>query len=119
MTTFKIGNRRVGEGYPCYIIAELSCNHNGDFAEARSLLEKAAAAGVDAVKLQTYTPDTITRNFKNSIKGTIWDKMDLHALYAKAYTPWEWHAELKKIADDCGVGFFSSPFDETAVDHLE
>lgn len=116
--SFNIGNRSVGADSPCYIIAEVSCNHNGSFSEARKIIEAAANSGADAVKLQTYTADTITRNFKTSFKGTIWDGMDLHALYAKAHTPWDWHKELKKVADDNGLQLFSSPFDETAVDFL-
>jgi pseudaminic acid synthase len=103
MRSFKIGNRQVGEAAPCYIIAEVSCNHNGSFPEARKIIEAAGAAGADAVKLQTYTADTITRNFKGMLEGTMWAGMDLHALYAKAQTPWEWHTELKKVADDNGL----------------
>ncbi len=118
MRSFKIGNRLVGEGAPCYIIAEVSCNHNGDFNEARRIIEAAAAAGADSVKLQTYTADTITGNFKGKLEGTMWAGMDLHALYAKAHTPWEWHSELNKVAKDNGLQLFSSPFDETAVDFL-
>ena len=119
MRTMKLGKRLIGAGHPCYTIAEISCNHNGNFTEARALIEESAKTGVDAVKLQTYTPQTITRNFKTTAKGTIWDKMDLFSLYGQAYTPWEWHAELKKVADDCNLDLFSSPFDESAVDHLE
>lgn len=115
---FKIGERMVGEGAPCYIIAEVSCNHNGDFKEARKIIEAAAEAGADCVKLQTYTADTITRNFKGKLKGTMWAGKDLHALYDKAHTPWDWHKDLTKIANDLGMGLFSSPFDETAVDFL-
>lgn len=118
MSSFKIGNRNIGDNAPCYIIAEVSCNHNGDFNEARRIIEAAGAAGADAVKLQTYTPDTITRNFKGEMAGTLWDGMDLYGLYAKAQTPWEWHKELKKVADDQGLQIFSTPYDETAVDFL-
>lgn len=116
--TFKIGDRMVGGDNPCYIIAEISCNHDGDFEEARKIIEESAKAGVDALKLQTYTPDTMTRDFKTKPKGTIWEDMDLHSLYQKAYTPWDWHKELAKIAADNGVHLFSTPFDETAVDFL-
>lgn len=119
MKTFEIAGRKIGEDQPCYIIAEISCNHNGDFNEARRIIEASAKAGADAVKTQSYTPDTISRNFSTRPKGTIWEKMDLYSLYQKAYTPWEWHKDLKKVAADCGVHIFSSPFDETAVDHLE
>ncbi len=115
---FKIADRTVGGSNPCYVIAEISCNHNGDFDEARRIIEEGAKAGADALKLQTYTADTITRNFPNRAKGTIWENLDLHGIYKKAHTPWEWHKDLKKVADDNGVHLFSSPFDETAVDFL-
>lgn len=118
MNNLKIGNNEIGKDKPCYIIAEISCNHNGDFNEARKIIEAAADAGANAVKLQTYTADTITRNFKGSLEGTMWAGMDLHNLYDKAHTPWDWYPELKKIADDHGLDMFSSPFDETAVDFL-
>lgn len=117
-TSFNIANRKIGPGQPCYIIAEVSCNHAGDFSEARRIIEAAAKSGADAAKLQTYTADTITRKFSNDLKGTMWEGMDLYKLYQKAYTPWEWYPELKKVADDCGLHLFSSPFDETAVDFL-
>jgi pseudaminic acid synthase len=118
MAVFKIKDRQIGHGFPAYIIAEVSCNHEGSFDAARKIIEAAAKAGADAAKIQTYTPDTITRNFKTKPKGTMWEKIDLYTIYSKAYTPWEWHKDLKKVADDCGIDFFSSPFDETAVDHL-
>lgn len=119
MKNFKIENREIGAGQPCYIIAEVSCNHEGDLTEARRIVEAAAVAGCDAAKIQTYTADTISRNFKTKPKGTIWEKLDLYNLYAKAHTPWSWHKELQKVADDNGIHLFSSPFDETAVDFLE
>ncbi len=115
---FNIADRLVGQDYPTYIIAEISCNHEGDFNEARRIIETAAAAGADAAKLQTYTADTISRNFQLKPKGTMWDNIDFYTLYKKAQTPWEWFAELKKVAHDCGIHLFSSPFDETAVDFL-
>ncbi len=118
MKSFKIANREVGGTAPCYIIAEVSCNHDGNFAEARRIVEAAAQAGVDAVKLQTYKPETMTRDFQTRPKGTMWESLDLYKLYQKAHTPWEWHGELKKIANDLGLHFFSTPFDETAVDQL-
>lgn len=118
MPNFKIGDRLVGQDAPCYIIAEVSCNHNGDFNEACKIIEAAGKAGADAVKLQTYTADTITRNYKGMLEGTMWAGIDLHALYEKAHTPWEWHKDLKKVAEDNGLQLFSSPFDETAVDFL-
>jgi len=103
---------------PCYIIAELSCNHNGDFDEAVKILHAAKDAGADAIKLQTYTADTIARDFKTKPKGTIWEQMDLHAIYKKAYTPWEWQGRLNEEAKKIGIDLLSSPFDETAVDFL-
>ena len=118
MKQIKIKDRIIGEGQPTYVIAEVSCNHEGDFAEARKIIEAAAKAGADAVKLQTYTADTISRNFGSKPQGTIWESLDLYRLYDKAHTPWEWTADLIKVAADSGVHFFSSPFDETAVDFL-
>lgn len=115
---FSISDRLIGNGHPSYIIAEVSCNHEGDFNEARKIIEAAAASGADAVKLQTYTADTISRNFGTRPKGTIWESLDLYKLYDKAQTPWDWTRDLIKVADDCGVHIFSSPFDETAVDFL-
>lgn len=115
---FSILDRKIGEKHPCYIIAEVSCNHEGDFNEARKIIEAAAACGVDAVKLQTYTADTISRNFGTRPKGTIWESLDLYKLYNKAHTPWSWTADLMKVAADNGLALFSSPFDETAVDFL-
>lgn len=114
----KIGKRTIGRNNPCYVIAEVSCNHEGNFDEARRIIEAAAKNGADAVKIQTYRADTMTRDFKTKPKGTMWESMDLYNLYVKAQTPWEWSRDLKKVADDNGVDFFSSPFDETAVDFL-
>jgi pseudaminic acid synthase len=106
-----------------YIIAELSANHNQDINVAIKLIEEAAKAGANAIKLQTYTADTITLNCRSDlfkIKGThLWDDQYLYDLYQKAYTPWEWHAQLFNIAKDLGMDAFSSPFDPTAVDFLE
>ncbi len=118
MREFKIANRKIGKDDPCYIIAEVSCNHEGDFNEARKIIEAAAWSGADAVKIQTYTADTMTRNFGTRPKGTIWESLDLYKLYEKAPTPWSWRKELKNISNDLGMDFFSSPFDETAVDFL-
>lgn len=114
----QILDRKIGEEHPCYIIAEVSCNHEGNFEEAKKIIEAAAQAGVDAVKLQTYTADTITRDFKNKPKGTMWEDSDLHGLYQKAHTPWDWHTKLDDVAKENGLHLFSSPFDETAVDFL-
>lgn len=120
--SFKIGARHVGVGEAVYVIAELSGNHKQNFAHAVRLIEAAKKAGADAVKLQTYTPDTITINCRSpefTIEGGIWNDRVLYDLYAEAYTPWEWQPKLKQIADEVGLDLFSSPFDPTAVDFLE
>lgn len=114
----KISGRRIGQGHPCYIIAEVSCNHEGDFEEAVRIVEAAAKCGVDAVKLQTYRADTLTGRFKFQAKETMWSSVDLFDLYEKAFTPWEWHGRLQEVATQNGLTLFSSPFDETAVDFL-
>lgn len=118
-----IGNRTIGSGMPIYIIAEISANHNQDFDQAVQLIKAAKNAGSDAIKLQTYTPDTITIDCNNEYfhigKGTIWEGKSLYELYKEAYTPWEWQPKLKEIANDLGMELFSSPFDNTAVDFLE
>lgn len=118
-----INNMRIGEGQKTFIIAEMSANHNQDFGRAVEIIKAAKEAGADAIKLQTYTPDTITFNSDNEYfqikQGTIWDGTTLHKLYETAYTPWEWQPKLKKIAEEEGLICFSSPFDNTAVDFLE
>ena len=118
-----INGRMIGSRQPVYIIAEMSANHNQDFDQAVKTIHAAKASGADAVKLQTYTPDTITidseKEFFQIGKGTIWEGQTLYDLYKKAYTPWEWQPKLKEIADDIGLDLFSSPFDHTAVDFLE
>ena len=121
---FSINNRKIGHEYPTYIIAELSCNHNQDIHLAYKLIDAAKYAGADAVKLQTYTADTMTLDcnkpmFTDCLKGTLWEGQTLHQLYSKAYTPWDWHKELKDYANSKGLDLFSSPFDVTAVDFLE
>jgi len=122
-TDFKIGNHPIGSGRSLYVIAELSANHNQDFSQAVRIIEAAKEAGADAVKLQTYTPDTITlrsdREFFKIRGGTLWDGRNLHELYGEAYTPWHWQPRLKEIANDLGLDLFSTPFDSTAVDFLE
>ncbi|MCB9991199.1 MAG: N-acetylneuraminate synthase family protein [Rhodospirillales bacterium] len=115
---FQIGNREVGEGCPCYVIAEMSCNHENDFDEAKRIVEAAAEAGADAIKIQTYTADTITRNFKADCGDTMWGDLDLYDLYDKAHTPWDWYDRLDEVAKVCGIDLFSSVFDETSVDYL-
>jgi pseudaminic acid synthase len=107
---------------PCYVIAELSANHNGSIETAIETIKAAKRAGADAIKLQTYTADTMTINSDREdfiIKGTIWDGRNLYELYREAYTPWQWHETLFKVAKDEGLECFSSPFDKTAVDFLE
>lgn len=121
---FMINNRKIGAEYPTYIIAELSCNHNQDIGIAYDLIDAAYHTGADAVKLQTYTADTITIDcdkpiFKDCLKGTLWEGKTLYELYSKASTPWEWHKELKEYANLKGMDLFSSPFDTTAIDFLE
>jgi len=122
MQSIKIDNRHIGEGHPCYIIAEISANHNQSFEKAKRLVELAKESGADAVKLQTYTPDTMTIDCDNQyfkITQGPWKGQTLYELYKNAYTPWEWQPELKKIADKIGITLFSTPFDVTAVDFLE
>lgn len=118
-----IAGRLVGPGHPVYIIAEMSANHGHDFDLAVRILHAAKEAGVDAVKLQTYTPDTLTIDSKAEPfmigKGTPWEGRNLYDLYGEAYTPWEWQPKLKAIADDLGLHCFSTPFDNSAVDFLE
>jgi pseudaminic acid synthase len=120
---FCIETRMIGSGAPCYIVAELSANHNQDFDQAVRILHAAKDAGADAVKLQTYTADTITlRSDKECFRvvgGTLWDGRLLHDLYQEAFTPWEWQPKLKALADELGMQLFSSAFDESAVDFLE
>ena len=118
-----IAGRNIGPGHPSYIIAELSANHNQDFDQAVKILEAARDAGADAVKIQTYTADTITlRSDREEFQvqgGTLWDGRTLHELYSEAFTPWEWQPKLKAITDGWGLPLFSSAFDATAVDFLE
>jgi N-acetylneuraminate synthase len=117
-----INSRPVGPGHPAYIIAEISANHNQDFDQAVKLIEVAKGCGVDAVKLQTYTPDTMTIDADAPpfrINGTIWNGRKLYDLYAEATTPWPWQPKLKTVANDLGLDLFSTPFDATSVDFLE
>jgi pseudaminic acid synthase len=120
--TFQLPHRLIAEDQPTYVIAEISANHNGSLDKALELVRLAAEAGADAVKIQTYTADTITLDSDAEpflIKGTIWDGRRLYDLYQEAHTPWEWHAAIFVEAKKCGVDCFSTPFDPTAVDYLE
>ena len=121
--TIAINGRRVGPGQPAYMVAEMSANHDHDYDKAVRILEAAAEAGADAVKLQTYTADTLTIDCRNEYfqigKGTRWEGRNLHDLYKEAYTPWDWHPRLAEVAAELGVDLFSTPFDDTAVDFLE
>ncbi|MBM3146053.1 MAG: pseudaminic acid synthase [Chloroflexi bacterium] len=122
-TQIEINGRRIGPGHPIYIVAELSANHHQDFDQAVKMIEAAREAGADAVKLQTYTADTLTipsdREYFRVGGGTLWDGRTLYDLYQEAYTPWDWQPKLKTIADDLGMDLFSTPFDASAVDFLE
>ena len=118
----KIGNFSIESGSRVFIIAELSANHNGSIETAIETIKAAKRAGADCIKFQTYTADTITIDCNKEdffIKGTIWDGSNLYKLYQQAYTPWEWHEQLFKVAEDEGLVCFSSPFDKSAVDFLE
>ena len=119
---FKINNRLIGQNQPTYIVAEMSANHNQSYDEAIKIVETAKACGADAIKLQTYTPDTLTIDCGNKffrIENTIWEGKKLYDLYQESYTPWEWHQELKNVAENIGLDFFSTPFDASAVHFLE
>ena len=122
----KIGKKNVGSGYHCFVVAEISGNHHQNYDEAVALVMAAAEASADAVKLQTYTPDTMTLNsdrewFKvgGEDNPDLWKGKTLYQLYQTAYTPWDWQPKLKKLADELGIILFSTPFDDTAVDFLE
>ena len=120
--TIGIAGRRIGSGQPPYVVAEMSANHDGSIEKAFRIIEEAKRAGADAVKLQTYRPDTITLDSDGEdfrIHGGLWDGRRLFDLYAEAFLPWEWHAPLFEHARRTGITIFSSPFDRTAVDLLE
>lgn len=120
--SISIAGRKIGVDEPPYIIAELSANHNGSFDTALKIIDEAKKSGADAIKLQTYTADTITLNCDSSdfqINGGLWDGRTLYELYQEAHMPWEWHKPLFEYARKLGITIFSSPFDSTAVDLLE
>ena len=120
--SISIAGKKIGPTSPCYVIAEVSANHKQDINIAKDTVRAAAEAGADAVKFQTYTPDTLTFNSDSEIfridHGTAWDGRTLYSIYSEGYMPWEWHAELFKLANSLGLAAFSSPFDPTAVDFL-
>lgn len=121
--TIRIGSREIGVGHPTFVVAELSANHHQDLSRAKELVRAAAGAGADAVKIQTYTADTMTLDSDKPWfrvgEGTVWQGRGLYDLYREAATPWEWHAPLADEAAACGLEFFSTPFDATAVRFLE
>ncbi len=120
--TLSIRGRQIGRAHPPYVIAEMSANHNGSLDRALRILREARSAGADAVKIQSYTADTITLNCDHEdfmIRGGLWDGRSLHDLYREAEMPWEWHGPLFEHARELGITLFSSPFDKTAVDLLE
>jgi pseudaminic acid synthase len=120
--SFNIKGREVGENAPCYIIAEMSANHGGDKDKAIEIIHEAKRVGADCIKIQTYTADTLTIPCDNDyfqIHAGTWKGENLHALYQKAYTPWEWQAELKEEAEKIGLAFLSTAYDSSSVDFLE
>ena len=124
MNSIKINNIKIGRNYRPVIIAEMSGNHNQSIKRALQIVDEAAKAGADMIKLQTYTPDTMTldiddKEFFIDDRDSLWDGQSLHQLYKKAHTPWEWHKEIFEYANKLGLVCFSSPFDSTAVDFLE
>lgn len=123
MRKIRIGKRWIGEGEPAYLVAEMSANHNQSFDQAVEIIKAAKEAGADAVKVQTYTPDTLTidcdREWFRIAGDSPWAGRTLYQLYREAYTPWDWHLRLQQMAHDLSLDFFSTPFDATAVDFLE
>jgi N-acetylneuraminate synthase len=119
----RIGNRNVGPGHPCYIVAELSANHGQDYDQAVALIRAMHKAGADAVKVQTYTADSLTINSRLEPfvvgGGTLWDGRTLYELYQEASMPWDWQPRLQQLAQELGLDFFSTPFDAAAVNFLE
>lgn len=122
MSAIRIRDRIVGDGYPAYIIAEMSGNHAGSIERAKEIIREAKRCGADCIKIQTYTPDTLTIDCHNKyfqVENGTWEGENLYSLYGKACTPWEWQKELKEEADRVGIHFLSTPFDKTSVDFLE
>ena len=122
MDQIKVGNRYIGEGCPAYLIAEMSANHAGSLERAKEIIHAAKESGADCVKIQTYTPDTLTIDCSNryfQVGNGTWEGENLYQLYGKGYTPWEWQADLKAEAEKVGIDFLSTPFDRTSVDFLE
>jgi pseudaminic acid synthase len=123
MKSITLAGRAIGPGTACYIIAEMSANHGHSLEKALEVVRAAKEAGADALKLQTYTPDTLTIDCRRPEfivgSGTLWEGRSLYELYEEAYTPWEWQPELKKEAERLGMHCFSTPFDDAAVDFLE
>tara|TARA_B100000674_G_scaffold498064_1_gene534422 strand:+ start:107 stop:1165 length:1059 start_codon:yes stop_codon:yes gene_type:complete len=120
--SFTLNGRVISANHPPYVVAEMSGNHNGDIGRAFAILEAAKDAGADAMKMQTYTADTITIDHDGPgfrIQGGLWDKSTLYDLYKEAHTPWDWHEALYQKAHDLGITLFSAPFDNSAVDFLE
>ena len=119
----RIGNREIGPGRPMYVIAEMSANHNQDYDRAVRIVHAAKDAGADAVKLQTFTPDTLTIDCDNEHfrigKGTVWEGRTLYDLYGEAHMPWQWQPKLKKLADQLGLDLLSTAYDASAVEFLE
>lgn len=122
MMEMKIEESIIGEGHPTFVVAEVSANHNNNFDDAVRIFRAAKDSGADAIKTQTYTPDTITiksdKDYFRINGGTQWDGKTLYNLYSEAYMPWDWQPKLKEIAEDLGLVFFSTPFDATAVEFL-
>lgn len=122
MNEIVIKNRKIGGDNPTYIIAEMSANHSGSLEHALEIVRASKEAGADCIKVQTYTPETITINCRNKhfmIDSGLWNKENLYDLYAKAYMPWEWQAKIKEEAENVGIDFLSTPFDASSVDFLE
>jgi len=122
MKHINIKGRLIGDGYPAYIIVEMSANHSGSIERAKEIIRTAKECGADCIKIQTYTPDTLTIDCHNEyfrVQNGTWEGENLYSLYGKAFTPWEWQSELKAEADKVGIDFLSTPFDTTSVDFLE